>query len=128
MARASASYSPSGSSVLTPRTAGRDRSVRAAGVSAAARVRWDRLGRWAMLFVLGALFYLYLGAGIRMLSTWHQARRDRAAVVAMEREHAALMRQHQALGRQGTIEAEARRLGMMKKGELQYVVNGLPSN
>jgi len=91
-------------------------------------VRWDRLGRLAMLFVLAALLYLYLSAGIRMFSTWGQARRDSAAVTAMEREHAMLVRQHEALGRQGTVEAEARRLGMMRKGEQPYVVSGLPSN
>jgi hypothetical protein len=81
-----------------------------------------------MVFVLAALLYLYLSAGIRMLSTWHQARSDSAAVVAMEREHKALVRQHEALGRRGTLEAEARRLGMMKSGEQQYIVSGLPSN
>ena len=91
-------------------------------------MRWDRLGRLAMLFVLAALLYLYLSAGIRMFSTWGQARRDSAAVTAMEREHAMLVRQHEALGRQGTVEAEARRLGMMRKGEQPYVVSGLPSN
>ncbi len=32
------------------------------------RVRWDRLGRMAMLCVLGALLYLYLSAGISLLS------------------------------------------------------------
>ncbi len=81
-----------------------------------------------MLFVLAALLYLYLSAGIHMFSTWGQARRDSASVVAMEREHRALMRQHEALGRQGTVEAEARRLGMKKTGERQYVVTGLPGN
>jgi hypothetical protein len=81
-----------------------------------------------MLFVLAALLYLYLSAGIHMFSTWGQARRDSASVVAMEREHRALVRQHEALGRQGTVEAEARRLGMKKTGERQYVVTGLPGN
>jgi hypothetical protein len=94
----------------------------------APRVRWDRLGRLVMLFVLAALLYLYLSAGIHMLSTWGQARHDSASVVSMEREHRTLVRQHEALGRQGTVEAEARRLGMMKTGEQQYVVAGLPSN
>jgi hypothetical protein len=107
------------------------RSSRAAatrGTSALPRVRWDRLGRLAMLFVLAALLYLYLSAGIHMLSTWHQAHRDSATVVSMEREHKALVRQHEALSRQGTVEAEARRLGMKKAGEQQYVITGLPHN
>ncbi len=45
-----------------------------------------------------------------------------------EREHTALVRQHEALGRQGTIEVEARRLGMMKPNEQPYIVSGLPDN
>jgi hypothetical protein len=91
-------------------------------------VRWDRLGRMAMLLVLGVLVYLYLSAGIRMLSTWRQARSDSSAVTAMEHEHLLLTRQHEALGKQATLEAEARRLGMMHMGEQQYIVSGLPNN
>jgi hypothetical protein len=103
-------------------------SARPLAVGPAARVRWDRVGRLAMLCVLGALLYLYLSAGIHMLSTWSQARGVRSAVTAMQREHATLVREHEALGRQGTLEAEARRLGMMKRGEQPYIVSGLPNN
>jgi len=46
----------------------------------------------------------------------------------MQREHATLERQREVLGRQGTAEALARRLGMAHSSELQYVVNGLPPN
>ena len=81
-----------------------------------------------MLFVLAALLYLYASAGLRMASTWSQSRHDRATVATMKREHAALVRQHEALNRQGTIEAEARRLGMAKVGEQAYIVTGLPDN
>ena len=80
----------------------------------AARVRWDRLGRVAMCLVALALVYLYVSAGMRMLSTWSQARGDSAAVAALERENALLTREHEALGRRGTLEEEARRLGMSK--------------
>jgi hypothetical protein len=90
------------------------------------RVRWDRLGRLAMLFVLAALLYLYLSAGIRTLSTWQQSRHDSATVTAMEREHKALVRQRESLGRQGTTEMQARNLGMKKPNERQYVVTDLP--
>jgi hypothetical protein len=91
-------------------------------------MRWDRLGRMALLCVLGALVYLYVSAGVHLLSTWRQSRRDGAAVAAMEREHRQLARQHEALGTQGTLETEARRLGMMRKGEQPYVMSGLPNN
>jgi hypothetical protein len=92
------------------------------------RVRWDRIGRMAMLCVLVALVYLYASAGLHMLSTWHQSRRDSAAVASMEREHSQLVRQHDALTAPGTLEAEARQLGMMKQGEQPYVIGGLPEN
>jgi hypothetical protein len=116
------------------RTAGRrpsgsrGRSAGGIGASSVARVRWDRLGRLAMLFVLAALLYLYLSAGIHMFASWGQARRDSATVVSMEHEHETLTRQYEALRRQGTVEGEARGLGMKKPGERQYVIPGLPSN
>jgi hypothetical protein len=93
-----------------------------------AQVRWDRVGHIAMLFVLVALFYLYLSAGIRILSTWQQERRDNAAVVKLEREHRALVRQHEVLSGQGTLEVEARGLNMMGKGEQPFIVTGLPND
>ncbi|HEY2141779.1 MAG TPA: hypothetical protein VGG98_06945 [Solirubrobacteraceae bacterium] len=91
-------------------------------------MRWDRLGRVALGGVVVALAYLYLSAGIHMLSTWQQARSDSRKVVAMEHEHAQLVRQREGLGKRGTLEAEARRLGMMHKGEQPYIVNGLPND
>jgi cell division protein FtsB len=81
-----------------------------------------------MLCVLGALLYLYLSAGVHMFSTWRQSTRDNAAVAALAHEHAVLVRQHQTLTKQATLEGEARQLGMMKKGEQPYVMSGLPAN
>jgi cell division protein FtsB len=119
MPAASASYAPS--------RGARSRRVPAAQ-RAAQRIRWDRLGRIAMLLVLAALLYLYASAGLRMLSTLQQSHRDNAKVAVMQRQHAALVRQHNALSSQSTLEQEARQLGMMRPGEQPYVVGGLPSN
>jgi hypothetical protein len=94
----------------------------------AGRVRWDRVGRVAMLCVLVALVYLYASAGVHMLSTWRQSHHDNAAVASMEREHAALVHQREALTAAGTLETEARQLGMMKSDEQPYVISGLPGN
>ncbi len=82
----------------------------------------------AMLCVLVALLYLYASAGVHMLSTWRQSRHDGAAVAAMELEHATLERQRAALTGAGTLETEARQLGMMKSGEQPYLISGLPDN
>ncbi len=93
-----------------------------------ARVRWDRLGRLAMLGVLVVLVYLYASAGAHMLSTWQQSRHDSAAVQVLEREHRALVHQRETLTAPGTLETEARQLGMMKSDEQPYVISGLPGN
>jgi Flp pilus assembly protein TadB len=92
------------------------------------RVRWDRLGRVAMLGVMSALLYLYLSAGISVWSTWHEARRNSALVVQLERQNRALVAQHASLRRRSTLMSEARQLGMEKPGEQPYVVQGLPNN
>jgi len=112
-----------------PRTrAGNKSSAGAGALALGARVRWDRLGRIAMLFVLVALAYLYLSAGVRMFSTWRQSRHDSSLVSNMQREHRSLVSKHNALSSQGSLEAEARQLGMMRHGEQPYVVNHLPAN
>src|SRR5271154_6490544 len=110
------------------RARSRDRAGAGRGKSTGASIRWDRLGSLALLFVLGVLVYLYLSAGIHMLSTWKQAHRDSATVRSMERENTLLERQHETLKRRGTQEEEARQLGMMKSGEQSYIVSGLPDN
>jgi hypothetical protein len=91
-------------------------------------VRWDRLGRIAMLFVLAALAYLYLSAGARMFSTWRQSHRDSALVSGLESEHRTLVAKHNQLSSQGSLESEARQLGLMRQGEQPYVVTHLPKN
>ena len=95
---------------------------------AVARVRWDRLGRIAMLLVLLALVFLYLSTGVRMLSTWSQSHRDRAIVASLEREHRRLVSEHNRLSSQSTLEAEARQLGWIRPGEQPYLVSNLPNN
>jgi hypothetical protein len=127
MPAASTTHAPGRRRSPAARRPARQRSGRPSG-AAGARVRWDRLGRAAMLCVMGALVYLYLSAGIHMFSTWRQAHHDGAAVVSMEREHRLLQRQHERLSQPGMLEAEARQLGMMKKNEQPYVVSGLPNN
>jgi cell division protein FtsL len=101
---------------------------RAGAVRSVQRVRWDRLGRIAMLLVLLALVFLYVSAGTRMLSTLRQSHRDSAKVSAMESQHRELLRQHNALSSQSTLEEQARKLGMMRPNEQPYVVGNLPGN
>jgi cell division protein FtsB len=92
----------------------------------APRVRWDRVGRIALLFVGLLLIYLYINPLRTYLSTWQEARTKRGEVAALQREHDALLRRKRALRSAGAVETEARRLGMVRSDERAYVVRGLP--
>lgn len=92
------------------------------------RVRWDRLGRLAMLCVMVAIVYLYLSAGVRLFSVWSESKRDNAQAAMLERQHTALQQQHALLSSPGTVQTEARKLGMIRPGEQPYIVSGLPGN
>jgi cell division protein FtsB len=91
-------------------------------------VRWDRLGRIAMLVVLLALLYLYLGAARSYLSTSQQAHQHRADIHRLQADNARLRARRAALQRAGTLEQEARQLGMIRPGERPYILEGLPAN
>ena len=88
-------------------------------------VRWDRIGRLALLFVGLLLIYLYINPLRTYVSTWQEARTKRAEVAQLQREHAELVKRARALSSPGSIEVEARRLGMVKPDERAYVVRGL---
>jgi cell division protein FtsB len=96
--------------------------------AAALRVRWDRVGRIALLLLLAAVVLLYVGPARSLLSTWQASNAKEARLTTLEREHEALVRRAEALRDPRTIEAEARRLGMVRPGERSYVVRNLPRN
>ena len=91
-----------------------------------ARVRWDRIGRLALLFVLIGLLYLYVGPARSYWTTFHTAKAKKAEVVKLERENTRLRARQKALHQTSTLETEARRLGMVRPGEVPYVVRHLP--
>ena len=93
----------------------------------APHVRWDRIGRLALLFVGLLRIYLYINPLRTYLSTYQEARTKRAEVAQLQREHAELVKRSRELRAAGSIETEARRLGMVKRDERAYVVRGLPA-
>ena len=90
------------------------------------RVRWDRIGRLALLFVLVLLVYLYVGPARSYWSTFHAAKAKKAEVARLEHQNARLRARQRALHQSSTLETEARRLGMVRPGEVPYVVRHLP--
>jgi cell division protein FtsB len=92
---------------------------------AAARIRWDRLGRTALLLVLLGVLALYVKPAFNYVTTFKEADRRDAEVAALERENARLKARRAELQDPRALEREARRLGMVKPGERAYVVEGL---
>jgi cell division protein FtsB len=89
------------------------------------RIRWDRLGRWALISVLGFVLYLYIGPLATWVSTYKEAGRKRAEVAALKEENRRLQERRAELRDPSALEREARRLGMVKPGEKSYVIEGL---
>jgi len=111
------------------RAAGAGRRPRA-GSRAAGRggagVRWDRVGRVALLVVLVFVLYLYVGPARAWYGAWREAGLKRAEVVELQARNADLRQRKRALSGPGAVEREARKLGMVRSGEQAYVVQGLP--
>ena len=89
------------------------------------RIRWDRLGRWALIMVLGLVLYLYIGPAMSWVSAYKEAKRKRADVAALKAENRRLLDRRKELRDPAALEREARRLGMVKAGEKSYVVQGV---
>jgi cell division protein FtsB len=89
---------------------------------AATRIRWDRLGRWALIAVFAFVLYLYVGPAVNWVSTYRQAGEKRAEVAALKERHAELVERRRQLRDKRALEREARRLGMVKAGEKAFVV------
>ena len=90
------------------------------------RIRWDRLGRWALIVVLGFVVYLYIGPAASWVATYKDAKRKRADVAALKADNQRLRDRRRDLKDPASLEREARRLGMVKAGEKSYVIQDLP--
>jgi len=90
----------------------------------AARFKWERLARVSLLLVLGVVVALYVQHARAYLASRAQAQRQQQILAALTREHARLERLERSLSQPGTIVAAARRLGMVRPGEVPYSVIG----
>jgi cell division protein FtsB len=101
-------------------------STRTMAARRAATVRWDRVGRVALLLLLGVVLLLYVNPAINYLQTWQNANTKRAEVDRLQAENKRLQARKAALKQPATLEHYARALGMVKQGERAYVVKDLP--
>jgi cell division protein FtsB len=91
-----------------------------------AGVRWDRVGRVALLIVLAGVVLLYVGPARSYWETWRESKAKQAELRRLEAEHARLLARRRELREPASLMREARRLGMVRRGERAFVVQGLP--
>jgi cell division protein FtsB len=101
-------------------------STRTMAARRAATVRWDRVGRVALLLLLGVVLLLYVNPAINYFQTWQNSNAKNDEVKRLQQENKRLRARKQALKQPATLEHEARALGMVKPGERAYVVKDLP--
>src|SRR5579884_2792977 len=92
-----------------------------------ARVRWDRVGRVALLLVLIVVAGLYVQHALSYLKARSQYNHQGAVVRGLQRANAQLVQQKRSLRDPATILLYARRLGMVRPGERAYEITGLPN-
>ena len=89
-------------------------------------IRWDRLGRLALLGLLVVILLLYVSPTRHWLqqSSTYGSQRDELNQLTEQNEH--LKARVRQLRDPGALEQEARKLGMVRQGERAYVIEGLP--
>ena len=85
-------------------------------------IRWERVGRFALLGVLGIIVLLYIPPVTHMFQQRGTAERSQQQLTELEAERARLRTRLRELSGPGAIEREARKLGMTRRDERPYVV------
>ena len=89
-------------------------------------IRWDRLGRVALLITLIVIVFSYLSPARHWLQQSGTSKRQKQELSQLTTQRERLTRRLRALRDPGALEREARRLGMVRVGERSYVIENLP--
>lgn len=90
-------------------------------------IRWDRVGRVALLVTLGVIVLSYASPAKRWIEQSKTAGEQRTQLSELKAKNRELKRRVKSLGTPGALEREARRLGMVRQGERSYVIENLPA-
>jgi len=99
---------------------------RASATLGSSGIRWDRLGRVALLAVLAVILLMYVSPAKHWWEQSRTASSQSAELRELEAEHDELVRKARLLQNPDTLELEARRLGMVEQGERAYVIENPP--
>jgi cell division protein FtsB len=90
-------------------------------------IRWDRIGRVALLGTLAVIMLLYVSPTRHWIEQSQTAGEQNAELRELLAKNRQLKRRVRELKTPGALEREARRLGMVRQGERAYVIENLPS-
>jgi len=88
----------------------------------ASGIRWDRVGRLALLAMLGVIVLLYVSPVKHWIQQSGTKQDQQQRLDELKRENTRLESRLRYLKRPDSIDREARRLGMVKRGERAFVV------
>lgn len=89
-------------------------------------IRWDRVGRVALLATLVMIVFSYVSPARQWIKQSGTAGHQEQELSELMGEKERLERRLRALRDPGALEREARRLGMVRVGERSYVIQNLP--
>jgi cell division protein FtsB len=88
----------------------------------ASGIRWDRVGRVALVAMLLVIVLLYISPVSHWIQQSGTADHQQQRLNELQEENARLDKRLRYLKRPDSIDREARRLGMVKRGERAFVV------
>jgi cell division protein FtsB len=89
-------------------------------------IRWDRVGRYALLGTLVIILMLYVSPAKHWLEQSRTAGEQKGELRELTEENRELRRRARELRDPRALEREARRLGLVKRGERSFVIENLP--
>jgi cell division protein FtsB len=89
-------------------------------------IRWDRVGRVALLGTLVVILGLYISPAVHWFEQSRTAGVQRQELRDLTRQHRALVHKARELRSPGALEREARRFGMVRQGERPFAIENLP--
>jgi hypothetical protein len=93
--------------------------------STPSRIKWDRVGRIALVLVIFAVLYSYLNPAINLFETYQSTTAAKAEFQTLLHENKHLHRAIQSSGEPVMVAGAARRQGMVAEGEKPFVLRGL---
>jgi cell division protein FtsB len=89
-------------------------------------IRWDRVARAALLGTLGIVLLLYISPLHRWVTQRSLASQQTQELQQLQKQNKQLRSHIKLLHDPTALEAEARKVGMVRRGEREYVVQNLP--